>query len=156
GKAEADYVRRALKVEVSRVNEVYDAKVKWAEYLAWGGARRHLGFDEEWRSVLALVDDIHRGRPVADACDGYAARRAASLGLQAELIDFRLYWDRLSRALEGRDLLLIDAEKVGGRRTLFMLDPEQFRVPVPVLLPQGGAPQRAPFESDKGKGHDGP
>jgi hypothetical protein len=41
----------------------------------------------------------------------------------------------MGEALAGREKMIIDAEKVPGRRQLFLADPEQFRVPVPVLVP---------------------
>jgi hypothetical protein len=53
---------------------------------------------------------------------------------QATLTDFRLFWDMLGRALTGRDLVLIDADKVAGRRNFLLLDAEQFRPP-PAVVP---------------------
>jgi hypothetical protein len=52
----------------------------------------------------------------------------------------------VTRALSGRELILIDADKIQGRRQLFVFDPEQLRVPVPMLLPSDrNPPARAPF-----------
>ena len=50
------------------------------------------------------------------------------------LVDFRLYWDSVSKALAGRELILIDSDKVAGRRNLMLFDPELFRVPVPIIM----------------------
>ncbi len=50
--------------------------------------------------------------------------------LQAVLTDFRIYWDTLGSALMGRDLVLIDADNIKGQRSLFLFDPDQFRVPI--------------------------
>jgi hypothetical protein len=47
--------------------------------------------------------------------------------------------------LSGRPLVLIDADKVKGQRNLMLFDPEVFRVPLPILMPQD-RPPRAPFE----------
>ena len=47
-----------------------------------------------------------------------------------------MYWDAAGRALTGRNLLLIDSDKVKGGRNLMLFDPEIFRVPFPVLVPQ--------------------
>lgn len=60
------------------------------------------------------------------------------------LVDFRLYWDAASKALAGRDLLLIDSDQIAGKRNLMLFDPEIFRVPFPMFLPQERDP-RAPF-----------
>ena len=57
------------------------------------------------------------------------------LALQGALTDFRIYWDSVASALGGRELILIDSDKIQGRRQLFLFDPEQLRVPVPMLLP---------------------
>jgi HflK protein len=50
------------------------------------------------------------------------------------LVDFRLYWDSVAKALSGRELILIDTDKVVGRRNLMLFDPEQFRVPLPIIV----------------------
>ena len=39
--------------------------------------------------------------------------------------------------------MIVDADKVPGRRQLLLLDPEQFRVPVPMLAP----PERGSLRS---------
>ena len=46
------------------------------------------------------------------------------------LTDFRIYWDVLTNALRGRDLVLIDADNVKGQRNLFLFDPDQWRPPL--------------------------
>ena len=61
--------------------------------------------------------------------------RDALLAAQPGLVDYRLYWEAAARALVGREMLLIDSDKVVGRRNLMLFDPEQFRVPFPVFLP---------------------
>jgi len=40
----------------------------------------------------------------------------------------------------GRDKIIIDADKVPGRRHLLLIDPEQFRLPFPFALPREGSP----------------
>lgn len=39
-------------------------------------------------------------------------------------------------------MILVDADKVSGRRNLFLFDPEQMRWPFPMMLP--GQPPREP------------
>ena len=60
------------------------------------------------------------------------------------LMKFALYWDAIGNALSGREMLLIDSDKVAGRRNLMLFDPELFRVPFPVPVPQE-RPGRSPF-----------
>ncbi len=69
---------------------------------------------------------------------------------QGTLTDFRLFWDALGRALSGREKLIVDADKVPGRRTLLLFDPEKFKVPVPVLVPDRGVPNRRDINEDPG------
>jgi hypothetical protein len=41
--------------------------------------------------------------------------------------------------------VIIDADKVPGRRHLLLLDPEMFRIPFPVAIPrEGPSPARGP------------
>jgi hypothetical protein len=67
----------------------------------------------------------------------YETARAQRLASQAVLADFRLFWDMLGEALAGREKMIIDAERVPGRRQLLLIDPDQLRVPVPILAPGG-------------------
>ena len=144
GKAEADYLRRVTSAEVAKAKEVADSQVKWTDFLAWSSARKKLSFDDEWSLLLRFVDDLHRALP-DKACADYAAGRAAALATQEEIIDFRLYWDRLGRALQNRDVMLIDAEQMHGRRTLILFDLEQFLPTSPLIGPSDrNAPQRPP------------
>ena len=55
---------------------------------------------------------------------------AASRKGNEALTDFRIYWDVLTNALRGRDLVLIDADNVKGQRNLFLFDPDQWRPPL--------------------------
>jgi Cu+-exporting ATPase len=73
-------------------------------------------------------------------------RRASVLGTQRALTDFRQYWDVVGASLAGRELRLIDADKVGGQRNLFLFDPDQFR---PILVAPGQDP--TPTRSERGE-----
>jgi P-type Cu+ transporter len=138
----------SVKIE-TQANAAYAETVKQAEaekerFLTWSRARKALPFKQEWPLFLDAVDGLLRGDdPVAVHAD-YVKRRTAAQVAQATLMDFRLYWEALGRALAGREMVLVDADKVPGRRQLLLLDPEQFRMPFPVLMPQGGMPDRSP------------
>ncbi len=69
---------------------------------------------------------------------------------QAVLTDFRLFWDALGKALSGREKLIVDADKVPGRRQLLLFDPDKFKIPVPVMIPDRGAPARRGINEDEG------
>jgi hypothetical protein len=49
--------------------------------------------------------------------------------------------------LADRDVVLIDAEQIHGRRTLMLFDLDQFRLPLPMLVPADrNQPQRSNSE----------
>jgi len=84
---------------------------------------------------------VLRGRPAAQALDEQRRQRERLRQLQGTLTDFRIYWDVLTDALMGRELVLIDADNVKGQRNLFLFDVEQLRTPV-ILPPALRLPPR--------------
>jgi Cu+-exporting ATPase len=100
-------------------------------------ARSALSASEEWQLLQNTVEAIHSGQDVASAFRDYETRRMQRIKLSTTLTDFRLYWDALAQALSGREKILVDTDKVPGRRQLLLFDPDLFRVPTPVLTPQG-------------------
>jgi len=50
----------------------------------------------------------------------------------------------LADSLQKRDKVILDSDKVPGKRHLFMVDPELFRPPAPVFVPGSSLPDRAP------------
>jgi P-type Cu+ transporter len=150
GQAESDYLSRVAKAKVAKAREVADAQVKWGEYMAWSAARR-LDFDDEWGLFLGAIKGMQSGRAPEAVCAEYLSTRKSRQELRMEMVDRRLFWDRLTRVLGSRDLLLIDAEKIGGKRTLFMFDLDALRLPMPMLAPQDElrGPPRLPFGPGK-------
>jgi Cu+-exporting ATPase len=71
----------------------------------------------------------------AAARDSFLVRWSTRAQFDTALSDFRLFWDALSRALSGREKVLIDADQVSGHRHLLMMDPEKFRPPAIMSLP---------------------
>jgi hypothetical protein len=63
----------------------------------------------------------------------YHDRRADAVARQAALTDFRLYWDALTAALNGREKVVVDADKVPGKRHLWLTPFEPF--PSPTMGP---------------------
>jgi regulator of protease activity HflC (stomatin/prohibitin superfamily) len=142
--AEAEKVKIETQAEAAYAETVKQAEAEQERFLLWSRARKTLTREQEIRLVLDAVAALLRGEDSATVSENYAKRRAETRAAQAALMDFRLYWEALGRALSGRELVLVDAEKVPGRRQLLLLDPEQFRMPFPVLVPQGGMPDRSP------------
>jgi hypothetical protein len=84
------------------------------------------------------------------------ARQAARANAPA-LNDFRLFWDAVSQALAGRDKVIVDAEKLPGRRQLLLFDPESPRGVLPGVLPPTRIPApittpRTPRTESHGEG----
>src|SRR5262249_48005211 len=116
--------------------------------------RSELPWQDEWQLLRGACDVWRRSGDLNAALGDYDRRRQERLALQAALTDFRLFWNALSRSLRGREKILIDAEKVPGRRQPLLSDPEQFRVPVPLLMPaeREAMPPRRPLNPNPGEG----
>jgi hypothetical protein len=111
-----------------------EARAEQTRFLTLSAARKELTSDQERRLLGSMLDALADDTPLGAAQAEYDRRRQEALALQAALTDFRLFWDTLGRALTGRALVLVDAEHVPGRRHLMLFDPEQFRVPLPVMV----------------------
>jgi Cu+-exporting ATPase len=131
--------------------EVEKAEADAQVFRFWIRARKTLTWDVEWNCWLGLVDDIHQGNPVVDACDAYARKRAEVRALQGKVLKSLLYRETLVQALGGRDLVLVDTPRVAGRRILALMDPELLRPPFPIFLPPDGS--RGPLKAGP-KDHD--
>jgi Cu+-exporting ATPase len=143
--AEADALRRnkmaradALKVErnarAAAHETVNAARGDQAMFLARQSARAALSLRTEWTLFVGALRDLRAGHPPSAVHAEYQRKHSEQHELQASLTDFRIYWDTLARALAGREKVIVDADQVPGRRHLLLLDPDQFRTPVPFLI----------------------
>jgi len=92
-------------------------------------ARNRLPLGRELLLLGNGIDLYLTGKPAEEAARAYWTARREALSVQAQLTDFRLYWDMLTTALSGRDKVIVDAENVPGRRHLWLLPPEMLRPP---------------------------
>ena len=148
GKRAAEVRKEQLVTQATA--EAYE-KVKMAEaararFLARYRARTSLSAVQEALLLREAVDAVRNGQALTAAYRDYDKRRRALIALQATLTDFRLFWDALGASLAGREKLIIDADQVPGRRHLMLFDPDQFKVPVPMLMPseRGAMRPRSP------------
>jgi Cu+-exporting ATPase len=132
--------------EASRAEVVKQAEAERTVFLARRRARTELPVAEEWRLLRDAAADLGRGRKLKDVVHDYRERRQGYLAVQATLTDFRLFWEAMGQALAGRDKLIVDGDNVAGRRHLLLIDPDQFRVPIPMLAPGSRTPFRPPME----------
>jgi Cu+-exporting ATPase len=132
--AESDALDSTRKAESDAVRTVKTAAAERDVFLAWYQVRNELS--PACQALLAsdLVADIAAGKPVAVAIADYERRRQRMLEDQAFLVDFRLTWGVLGQTLGSRDKVFIDADKLPGRRTLFLIGPDQL-TPPPIIMP---------------------
>jgi Cu+-exporting ATPase len=112
-------------------------------FLARLKPRTRLSDEEELRLFGEAADAIANGQKPETAYAEYREKRRARIAVQASLVEFRAFWDMLGTALTGREKVLLDTEKVPGRRQLLLFDPDKFRIPVPIM-PRGRDPEREP------------
>jgi hypothetical protein len=131
--AEADFRQRVRQAEAAR-----------AQFLARLQSRDRLSSHDEWQLLHDAVNAVVGGQEVAAAYRDYERRRQQRIAGQKSLTDFRLFWDALGEALAGREKVVIDSDKVPGRRHLLLFDPDQLRAPAPILVPPERGPMRSP------------
>jgi Cu+-exporting ATPase len=149
--AQAQAQKIVREAEAARLEKIKAAEAMKAVFLARHRARTQLAPEQEWQLLSEALDAAMNGTEPREAYREYERRRNEALALQAVLTDFRLFWDALGQALAGRDKVLIDADKVPGRRHLLLVDPEQFR-PVMPQLP-AGLPPRSERPQPRGEDH---
>jgi Cu+-exporting ATPase len=148
--AEAESLQTILRARAIKAEKVKQAQADRDVFLARSAARKEPSFPQEVLMYLDTVDAALRGGSPAAIDAHYRRRRQELISVQAALTDFRLFWDALSQALTGRDLVLVDAEKLPGRRNLLLLDPDLLRVPVPMFMPPDrNIPDRSPFRPQR-------
>jgi Cu+-exporting ATPase len=153
--AQADRIREKREAEAKSRQMIYQAKAAKEEtvraadaeqsrFLARLQARSGLGPRGEWELIAGAVTSMMAGHDSATAYNDYDRRRQQQIALNTLLTDFRLFWEALGQALTGRPKIIIDADKVPGRRQLLLFDPDQLRVPVPVIVPGDRGRARPP------------
>jgi Cu+-exporting ATPase len=130
--------------DAARDRDVRMARARQAEFLARSQARTHLDAATEARLLGGLWNALAEGQKPEDAGRDYRRRREEAAAVQAMLTDFRLYWDRLSGALSGREKVVVDADKVPGRRHLWLVPFEALRTAVPAMTPPGRGSRTSP------------
>ena len=140
GAAEANAVLIERQAQAAAHEAVTQVQAATATFAAKQELRTRLSRLEEAELFADGLLSACRTRQPAVAYQEYQRRRRARIAAQTALTDFRLLWDALSQALVGRDKVIIDGEKLPGRRHLLLFDADQFRIPLPMLM----APERSP------------
>jgi Cu+-exporting ATPase len=145
GLAEAQKIVRDA--QAAKTEVVKQAEAERTTFLARRRMRAELTWRQEGALLWEAAQDLARGRKAEEVVRAYQQRRREWLALQATLTDFRLFWEAIGQALTGREKMIVDSDKVPGRRQLLLFDPELFRIPVPVMgMPERGPRSRPPLE----------
>jgi Cu+-exporting ATPase len=140
--AEAEKLSRIRQAEAEANRKIQEAETARTVFLTRLRARTQLSAAQEWRLLRQMLAAVAAGKDARLAYQEYQAARQELLAVQKFVTDFRLSWEALTRALAGRDKVIVDADKVPGRRHLLLFDPEQFRPPAPMLLPTDRSPRQ--------------
>jgi Cu+-exporting ATPase len=126
-----DQIQNRAKADTHQT--IREAEASKVAFLARLQARSAQSARDEWQLLQETVDAIRGGQQVSAAFRDYERRRAQRIALLMTLTEFRLFWDALGQALAGREKILVDADKMPGRRQLLLFDPEQVRMPAPMI-----------------------
>lgn len=147
--AQAEALRIERKALAAANEKILLAESARDVFLARQQARTHLGPRGEWQLFSEAAASIAEGNSPTFAFHAYQERRRNVLATQTVLTDFRLFWETLTRALAGRDKILIDADKLPGKRQLLLWEQEPPRLPLPSMFtPRGAAPAPPRFRGD--------
>jgi Cu+-exporting ATPase len=146
---EADALRLVRQAQAAAQESVKEAEAARSAFLARAAMRNRLSLRDEVRLLAEVWLALRSGQPPAAVYREYERNRRARLAVQTALTDFRLFWNALTRALAGRDKVILDADHVPGRRHLWLLDPDQFRAPALTMPERGMSGPR----SNRNEGH---
>jgi regulator of protease activity HflC (stomatin/prohibitin superfamily) len=133
-RAESEALEIERTAEAAASRNVQMATKERDAYLAWLRVRSELSPTENAQLWSATIDRIRGGQSWTAALSEHAQNRQERIAEKAFLIDFRLTWMTLAETLGQRNKVFIDADKVPGKRTLFLFGPEQL-TPPPVIIP---------------------
>ncbi|HEY3788110.1 MAG TPA: HAD-IC family P-type ATPase, partial [Urbifossiella sp.] len=134
---EAERVVRRAFTEANR--QVEDARAVRDAFLAWHRVRTEL-MPEEETALAAERNKRLKSGETAEAIDkDLAERRRRVLAERRFFIESRLTTQALVEVFRQRDKILIDAGDLPGKRQLFLIDPDLFRMP-PGFGPKPGEP----------------
>jgi Cu+-exporting ATPase len=138
---QADGLKQMREAEAEARKKILFAQADQGSFDGRYRLRHQLDLAEEWHLFRAAWKEMSKGRPAAEVGEEYLRRRDEAIAEKQMLIDFRAYWDALSSALANREKVIIDADKVPGRRSLWLVPLGPFGFPMPGMMP---APQSRP------------
>ncbi len=123
-RAEEDALYMLRLAEAAAHERTRQAEANRDAFLAW----------VKYRSLLTEAEEIELRKQVADP-DHREKVRSEWLTAKRQLTEYRLSLEAVTAYLKGRDKVLIDADKLPGKRNLLLVDPELFKLaaPAPVV-----------------------
>ena len=129
--ADAQAHRIVTQAAAARTEKLLDAEGETSKFLDLSRARRGV-FGTKLDETLDDIDELLRGTSPADLERRRDERRRQAIALT----DFRYFWEVVGKALEGREIVLVDSDNVRGQRNLFLVNPELLRpAAAPILQP---------------------
>ncbi len=138
---QAEGLKQVREAEAEAQKKILLAQANQAAFAGRYQLRHRLELAQEWRLFQQAWKEMSKGRSAADVGAEYLRRREEALVQQQMLMDFRAYWEALSAALANREKIIIDADKVPGRRNLWLVPLGPFGFPMPGMMP---APRSQP------------
>jgi regulator of protease activity HflC (stomatin/prohibitin superfamily) len=136
---EGEAVKIKRDAEAAKRQQIVLAESIRDAVLARHAARTRLSAKQEGLLLLGALQMAMDGHTESEVEAEHRRQHAAAVKRQTDLTDFRLYWDSLVQSLKDRDKVIIDAEKVPGRRSLFLMPLDPFRL-IPAMPPRRGEP----------------
>jgi Cu+-exporting ATPase len=90
---------------------------------AWHSALTAIDAVDEARLAEQFATAVSNGRPADAAMSDYRQQRSELLAQRRSLTQFRLALEALAAALGGRTKVIVDSDRVSGRRQLLMFEP---------------------------------
>jgi Cu+-exporting ATPase len=127
--AQATALRTVREAEGRAAESVALAHAAHDAFLDWYRVRTELDPADEARLASHAIGRWLATSDGALAFTAYQQQRRDRLAIRRSLTDFRLAWDALAQALAGRSKVIVDTDRLPGRRQLLLFDPEQFTPP---------------------------
>jgi Cu+-exporting ATPase len=129
--AEAAALQTVRTAEGKAADQIALAKASYNAFLSWRAALMRLSAADEGRLAAELFGTVLAGCEVDLAISQYRRRRTELLAVRRSLTEFRLAWEALATALGGRAKVIVDADRMPGRRQLLLFDPGPLPLPGP-------------------------
>jgi P-type Cu+ transporter len=132
---DVEIMKILAKASAEKAEKIQEADRDRLRFEAQFRPRMELGIAAEMELSMQAARAFSAGEPPDEIAARYRRDRDALLAMQPALTDFRIYWDATSKALVGRDLILIDSDKIAVRRNLMLFHPELLRPLLPMFPP---------------------